>query len=270
MIIWLASYPKSGNTWLRAFLGCWLANEQVHVNNMPDWGLGGGDTRRDLYEEAAGTKLISADAIPKLRVKMQRNVAMRPGITFMKTHNSMGTIGGYPTIDPHSTAGAIYVMRDPRDVAVSYADHYGLTINEAIDFMSNNQTQITNPGDDIAQYLASWSYHVESWIDCPGLSCHVLKFEDMKANSTRQFKKMLRFLQQPVTQARIKRAVRNSSFRELQRQEAEGGFQEASQKAKKFFREGKTGGWREKLTKAQINAIEKRHGAVMERFGYLP
>ena len=65
MIIWLASYPKSGNTWLRAFLGCWLANEQVHVNNMPDWGLGGGDTRRDLYEEAAGTKLISADAIPE-------------------------------------------------------------------------------------------------------------------------------------------------------------------------------------------------------------
>tara|TARA_Y100000310_G_scaffold343439_1_gene451070 strand:+ start:1056 stop:1865 length:810 start_codon:yes stop_codon:yes gene_type:complete len=268
VIIFLASYPKSGNTWLRAFLANWLADHKVGINEMPAWGMGGGDARIDLYREVLGSEFIADDQIPRLRQQLQRIIALKPGHTFMKTHNAIAEVDGIQTIDPHSTAGAIYIARDPRDVCISYARHYGISIDDAIMHMASEHTIISQPGKSVETYLGSWSYHVLSWVTAEGLTLKVLRYEDMKENPGRAFKKVIKFLGQSARTAQIKRAVRHTNLSELQDQEAKHGFQEASDNTDKFFGDGQSGGWRAKLTAEQASRIEKDHAAVMERFGY--
>lgn len=270
-IIWLASYPKSGNTWLRAFLANYLADAQapVDINAFAQYSLA--DNQIRPYRELSGLSAPTEADINRLRPRVHAGYAASgPGVVLVKTHNAIARLDGVPTITPEVTAGALYVIRHPCDVAISFADHYGITIDAAIRTL-NADNAATLPGDKVTfQFLSSWSQHVTGWTRAQGLRRHVLRYEDMAARPDETFAAVVRFLKLPVDPDRLARAIRFSSFDELSAQEARHGYIEGSRKAERFFRAGKSGGWRTVLSEGQMAAIETRHRAVMSEYGYLP
>lgn len=272
-IIWLASYPKSGNTWLRAFLANYFtdARAPVEINRLPEFCYG--ENHAPWFVAANGGKdirLLDDAALQALRPSAQEVLArQRPHDILVKTHNQIAHIYDTPTINPRATSGAVYVLRNPLDVVVSYAHHLGCSHDAMIADLAAPSHAVAGHDHMIFQYLGNWSDHVRSWVDAPGLRCHVMRYEDMQAKPGPSFSKLIKFMGLGKNVERMTRAQKFSSFKTLQAQEQQAGFVEKSTAADSFFRAGKAGGWRTALTDAQIAQIIADHGPMMERFGYL-
>jgi hypothetical protein len=271
-ILWLASYPKSGNTWLRAFLANYLADTSspVDINSLPDFAHG--DMRAEYYAQVAGRTAaeLAWPDINALRPQVHRFLAgSRPGLVFVKTHTLLTTIDGVPTITPDATAGAIYVVRNPFDVAVSFAHHYGLSIDEGVRALCLSELRIEPKAGHIPQLVSDWSSHLESWIRPPGLQRLIVRYEDMLASPQGTFGKVLEFLHLPKDRERLKRAIRHSSFRVLAEQERKRGFVERSRNAERFFRKGGAGSFRDDLSEQQVAALVDRHRSMLREQRYL-
>jgi hypothetical protein len=205
------------------------------------------------------------------RWKAQRDIGrMSTDDLFVKTHNAHVEAEGLPMIHMDLTAGAIYIVRNPLDVCISLADHYGSTIDEAIDVMADPRSG-TNTGDQLVfEIHKDWSTHVLSWTNSPGPWLHVARYEDMLRKPQVTFTRVARFLGLNPERDRVERAIRASSFESLRGQEDQKGFRERSYKAEKFFRVGKAGQWRTALSKPQIDRVVEAHKEQMARFGYWP
>lgn len=287
MIVWLASFPKSGNTWLRMFLHAYMRDAEVDFARLTGWT----DMAPEPWEvvtDRHNLADLSLSDLTKARAWVQACIAnkelrqaMRPEFAheqaddvFVKTHSAVATVDGYWTINPDVTKGAIYIVRDPRDVCVSYASHLGRTVDEAIDLMESPHP-LKNAGSPLYQYVGRWCDHVESWADSVG-KVEIVRYEDLKKHPKREFLRILRaFELAPKTSrfrqtySRLERALERTSFARLQEKERRHGFAERSDKSKDpFFRQGIAGGWRNTLTQSQVARIEAVHGRVMERFGY--
>lgn len=271
-ILWLASYPKSGNTWLRAFLANYLRNaaEPEDINALPRFALG--DMRIEPYLRLSGKTAadLSRDDINRLRPRVHRDLAAAgPGLVPVKTHSAIAAIGGIPTITPDVTFGAVYVIRNPLDVAVSFHHHYAVTLDQAVAAVCFKGLEIPPKAGHVVQVIADWSTHVRSWLRAPGLYLKTLRYEDMLADPTRAFAEVCAFLKMPEDQARLDRAIRHSTFEVLAAQELDRGFVEKSRGAEAFFRRGAAGGWREELSPAQVERILVCHRPLMTELGYL-
>ena len=174
-----------------------------------------------------------------------------------------------PLLSPEVTAGAIYIVRDPRAVALSYSRHLGWSIDQTIDFMANDGAATGQDDRHVFERLASWSSHVASWTQQPNPRQLVLRYEDMLADPQKSFGTVIRFLGREPPAGRLDRAIRFSRFEELQAQEQRAGFIERPGSAPAFFAEGRADAWREVVTAEQTARIAERHGAQMRRFGYL-
>lgn len=272
-ILWLASYPKSGNTWLRAFLANYLGNAKTPapINELPKFVYGDGVAAP--FEQVAGRSVegMSVHEIQRLRPKVHEMfVRSRPDTVFVKTHNAIAYLDDIPTITPEATAGAIYVIRNPLDTAISYAHHYGVDFDRAIEVMGSDEMEMPSHAHLVCQYLGSWSSHVRSWTTLPGLHLHVVRYEDMTLKPDKTFRRLVKFLGLPLEPARLKRAIRFSSFKSLASQEKESGFIEAVPIDDRiFFRKGKIGDGRRKLSDAQVQRLIDDHREVMAEHGYL-
>ena len=273
-ILWLASYPKSGNTWLRAFLHNLMRNATAPIepNRLNELTLGDGQAR--FFAPHAGGRAtidMAADEIAALRGKVQRDLAASsPDTVFVKTHNWLGLDHGHPCIDMTLTAGAVYVVRNPLDVVLSLADHFGVETNIAIAMMADPEARTRNLKSRVPDVLSSWSAHVRSWTANPNPALHVMRYEDMLASPQPTFTKLTRFLGLPAPAERIARAIRFSSFDTLRSLEASRGFVERSSHSRAFFRQGQAGQWRAVLSPAQVQRICADHRAQMQAFGYWP
>lgn len=271
-IVWLASYPKSGNTWLRAFLANYTSgdDEAFDINRLPSFSFA--DMRAEPYERISGqqaSSLTGAD-FNRLRPQVHRHFAKaRAGPVFVKTHSVLALMGNVPTITPDVTAGAVYVVRNPLDVAVSYAAHNGLSIDTAIDLVCLESFQVPPGNGQVPQFIGDWSAHVRSWRDVRGLPKVVLRYEDMVAHPATAFESVTAFLKLPRDRRKLKRAIRNSAFSTLAAQEATAGFRERPPPAERFFRSGRSGGWRDALTDEQAARILDHHRPMMTELGYL-
>lgn len=271
-IIWLASYPKSGNTWMRVFLHNLLRNpnEPAGINSLNQFCLG--EDRAEFYNSLDPRPLSSLTSaeVMALRPKVHELLTQaHPDSVFVKTHNLLGEAEGSPLVNMECTAGAIYVVRNPLDVAISYAHHFGVDLDEAIE-------QLNHPGagtpttDLIArQFYGTWSMHVASWTQVPFPARHVVRYEDMIEHTLETFRGVAEFLGLKPPPDRLQRAISHSSFEQLQTQEDEKGFVERSQYSR-FFRSGSVGQWRDDLSENQVKQVVSDHRDQMERFGYLP
>ena len=274
-IYWLASYPKSGNTWFRTFLRNLLEDGDAPVD-INDLSTGSIASSRGWLDEVLGfdTAELDPDEVDRLRPEVYRWSARHDEIGYHKIHDAYTvTRDGEPLVSREATLGALYILRNPLDVAPSYANHHHTSIDEAIKAMGESDHALckTRKGlpNQVRQKLLTWSEHVLSWVDAPGLNCHVIRYEDMLHDPITTFTEAARFLQQPDDPARIEKAIRFSDFKVLSQQEAEKGFKERPPKTERFFRQGKSGDWRDKLSPQQVEGIIAHHDSVMRRFGYL-
>lgn len=275
-IFWLASYPKSGNTWFRSVLRTYMngADNPVDINALQTGQIA---SSRVWVDDVAGfdTADLTQAEIEDLRPHVYRWSAAEASETgYHKIHDAYRmTSDGHPIVGKEATRGAIYIIRNPLDVASSYAAHNGTDIDTAIMRMGDSTHALARAKkalpSQLLQTMGSWSDHVISWVDAPGLALHQIRYEDMLARPEDTFSGALAFLGQDRDPDRVARAVELCRFDTLARQEQEHGFRERPAKAERFFRQGRAGGWREELTDAQAARIIADHGPVMMRFGYL-
>jgi hypothetical protein len=272
-IVWLASYPKSGNTWMRAFLHNYMENASAAADinsldrffaneNLPEWRQGLTDKPLDA---------LSPVEVCALRSRVhERIAAASQGTTLVRTQNFQGDFEGYPLHNIDFTAGAIYVVRNPLDVALSVADHFGLSVDEAIEFVNSEDASIEADGASMGSMLGSWSFHVASWAGSPSDLVRVVRYEDMLEKPITAFSSVLGLLGLERNTARIKRAIKHSSFETLRKQEERDGFRERSPHSQRFFRRGRMNQWRSELNTSQVEAVITANREQMRHFNYLP
>ena len=271
-IVWLASYPKSGNTWLRIFLANYLLDRKTPIPINEVHRIGMGDAVEKAYRLVAGSGADVADPRRSLALRpkvLKRIVANGAQVNFVKTHNCRSKAFGVELIPSHLTRSAVYILRNPLDMVVSYARHYGLTLESAAGAIGRDDNTVAAGTGAVTQFLGNWSEHVRGWARCRDFPVLVLRYEDMQADPQAAFAKVLRHVGVPVDAERLGRAVRFSSFDELRRQEESGGFIERSAHSERFFDSGRAGRWREDLPEEAAERIRREHGRVMREFGYV-
>jgi aryl sulfotransferase len=275
-IYWLASYPKSGNTWLRIFLNNYWCNSDLpaQINHL----IGGPmASARNVFDESTGVEAsdLTPEEIDCYRPRVYEHLSKNcQEPLFMKVHDAFTRNAKHqPIFSKAAMAGVIYIIRNPLDVLVSYAHHSNQSPATMIEALCERDYAILEEPQKLhiqfRQRLLSWSRHVESWVDEPNLNILVIRYEDMTLEPVATFTKVVDFVGLEVDVNRIAKAINFSRFDQLQAQETEFGFREKMQVAKSFFRKGKIGSWREVLTESQVSHVVAAHRAVMQRFGYL-
>ncbi len=275
-IYWLASYPKSGNTWTRAFIAN-LLHENPDPVDINELFTGSIASSREWVEHALDfdTDEMCLDEVDKLRPTAYRWLSSQleePG--YHKIHDAYTKLpNGEPLVPVEATKGALCIIRNPLDVAISFANHSNCSIDQSIENMNNPEYAFCKStkriSNQLRQWLLSWSDHVTSWADAPGLNVKVVRYEDMKQRPLETFTQMATFLELPDDEQSINDALDKCSIDKLQAQEKEKSFKEKAAKSESFFRKGIVGDWQTTLTEQQIENIISNHYQVMQRFGYL-
>lgn len=275
-IVWLASYPKSGNTWLRAFLANLIANRAIPLTPDELRDYGDAEALAGRYTELAGRSNLDLrpDELAALRMDVHALIAQRAnGTRLVKTHNFCGSLDGHPLVNWQVTAGAIYVIRNPLDVAVSMTHHFGLTQDQAIERLRDDRVASANDESFVSDFIGSWSTHVKSWADAAERvqgKVVVLRYEDLLEKPAKYFAKAAKLIGLGQDKARIERAVRHASFQALSSLEQKHGFVEAVDEKTRFFFKGRANQWREALSREQVQRIVADHREQMQRFKYVP
>jgi len=267
---WLASYPKSGNTWFRVFLSNLLYPDHAPVdpNRLPLNNLIA--SARSPFHEIIGAPaaLLTADECDSLRPDIDKIIGhdWAGPVLLRKTHDAYTYLpDGRPLMGSPPNFAAIYILRNPWDVAVSAANHWtGHSLEQAADRLCSNKTTFSNQKDrsdtQIRQQLLSWSGHVASWLTAPLDVCFI-RYEDMHIDPTATFQRAVRFLGVSRTEAEIASAIDASSFNQLRRIEQEKGFREAA-KHGRFFRSGQVGEGRRLLSDESQRKLDQQYETV--------
>ena len=279
-VVWIAAYPKSGSTWLRALLANFLSasGEPIAVNALRAALPGGTTGSREHFDEFTG--FASADCTDEevaslrpmvFRARAERQAAAGEPYFYVAHDAYAATPAGEPLFPDDVTSAAVYLVRHPLDVAVSWTYYAGLADFAAgVRALRNGRARLR--GADwprLGQRLLDWSGHVRSWRGAP-FPMLTVRYEDLLADTAGALGKLARFLRLPNAddQARLRRAVAFSDFAALRRSEREEGFDEAPQGPQAFFRSGRVGDGRRLLSAAQIGQVLDAHGRTMATLGY--
>jgi hypothetical protein len=268
-LVWIASFPKSGNTWMRILLSN-LAAATPHpesINSLSYAKLVVYDSvsfeNRSLVEPG----LLTLAELERLRPAIHTVAAAEcRGALFSKTHDRFHRDDGEPILGTGARA-ALYLLRDPRDVAVSLAHHIGQPFDRAIASMNDHRC-CYGEKHQVRHQIGRWDHHVNGWTGQTRLPVRVIRYEDLRADPVGVFAAAVAFLGLDAPRDALERAVAHADFSELQRQEKAVGFGECTRVQDRFFRSGRVGEWNEVLSPAQVREIEYVHGETMERWGY--
>ena len=243
MIIWIASYPKSGNTWIRSLLSAYLySNDGIFDFNLLK--------KIHQFPSALYLKFFLKDfkdikKVSNYWIAAQDRIGLfndKP--VFLKTHSALCKFENNSFTNKTNTKAVIYVVRDPRNLITSLSHHYSLNIEKSYSFITDKQKMIK--GDDdfgAASILGDWSSHYKSWRDIKFAPILIIKYEDLLNNTNNTFKSILNFLSRfmdiNLDEKKIISAVNSCSFETLVKKEKNEGFFEAVDKKKKFFYLGK-------------------------------
>ena len=277
-IVWIASYPKSGNTWVRVFLHHLIrqaAGRPIEDHDIDELSRTSRSEagRTDLFERFLGKPVAEANPLEVAAARPKVQQAMMEegsGLVFAKTHSFLGRVFGHPMINRSASAGGVYVVRNPLDVAISLASFMDVSIDRSIRSMASPLNASIGTEKSAPEIWGSWSENVASWTTDPPPVIHVVRYEDLLANPRERFVEIVEHMRLDATPEQIDEAVALSSFDRLRAEEETGGFAERPEVAGRFFRVGRAGQWREQLSAEQVEQIVADHGEQMRRFGYLP
>lgn len=275
-IVWLASYPKSGNTWFRVFLSNLFSDTPgaVHINKLTETAISSNRSILDKYLGIHSSELTS-DEIDKLRPEVFRRYSGdRDDYAYIKTHEAwILNSRNEPIFPPEITKGVIYIIRNPLDIAISYSHHNNESIDLTISRLNDGFSKLCDGKDGLymqtGQTLKSWSDHVSSWTKDSGLPLHLIRYEDMLEDPLNTFKSALDFLNLSYGESEILSAINYSSFNRLKEMEKREGFKERGINTEVFFRKGQSNEWKTGLSRSQIEEIVSHHKELMMQFGYL-
>jgi aryl sulfotransferase len=277
--VWLASFPKSGNTWMRAIVTAlgvhphFFAVNQLGSGHQP-YRVGG-----EFYRSGLDCRWLDSREIDVLRdTQIRRSSPMngdgddRGNPRLRKTHEIYrpGEYGreAFPT---EATRAALLIVRDPRDVVCSHSPFFGMSIDDSIDALAKQSTagQASPAGGMTAQPWGSWSQHLASWLDkSVPFPVHLIRYEDLKSDAVGTLLPIFNLIGLTCTESELHSAVEQAAFDRLRDSESQHGFAETSPRTNQFFRKGTSGGWREELTDSQVAMIENDHSHAMELLGY--
>ncbi len=271
-LVWLASYPKSGNTWLRAFLANYLLAGDGPASFEAVQRISTGNSSGPAYAELSGRdpqELTLQEYLETRRRHLLRIATGGGAVNFVKTHAPNARFGGVRLIPAELTRQAIHLVRHPLDLLVSYADHWGIGLAEAARRIGDAKNAVPATPKSAAQFLGSWSDHVDSWTSARDLRVLTVRYEDMLADPPRAFAAILRHIGAPVDRGVLARAIEAASFPQLVAMETAGGFPERGPAQARFFRQGRTGQWRDVVPEAVAERVIRAHRPVMKRLRYL-
>jgi len=281
MIIWIASYPKSGNTWVRSLLGSYLYSDNgifnfdllKKIQQFPSKSY-----FKFFLKEFTDIKKISDYWIAAQdRINLFNN-----DITFLKTHSALCTLENNSFTNRNNTKAAIYIVRDPRNLITSLAHHYSLNINQAFDFINDKNRMLLNDeygqGDfGIATFLGNWSEHYKSWKNLKFSPILIVKYEDLIKDTKNTFVLILNFLSTlmdiKIDEKKIINTVDSCSFEKLAEKEKTEGFFESvpskgNLKKLNFFYLGKKNDWKKLLDPKIEEKIRFEFNKEMKELGY--
>jgi aryl sulfotransferase len=276
-LVWLASYPKSGNTWMRAFLTAYLAGPGADLDvNELDASLHAAS--RPLFDRVVGYPAsdLTAEEIDDLRPDVYRAVDDEAaGPLFLKVHDAWRrNRSGAAVFPADASRVAIVIVRNPLSVAPSMAHHSGLTIDQAIDRMNDPHATLADQAGhldpQLPQPMGTWGQQVASWLDQDQIPTHLVHYEHLRTDPRDQFARVLAACGIDPDPAGVDDALERTRFERLQAAEREGGFRERPLGSAGFFRSGTVDGWRAELSTDQVARIAGDHRDVMRRLGYDP
>ena len=278
MIIWLASYPKSGNTWVRAFLSSILYTKQG-INDFSTLYKIQQFPRKEHFEN-----LVDNFQDPKKICENWKNAQDRINldneIKLLKTHHVLCKIDNFEFTDNSNSLGVIYIVRDPRTVLLSIKHHFGMKdfdegrnfiINENIWLGINKSEKYKNRANKVPTLISSWRVNYLSWKNKIQNSL-IVRYEDLLSNPQTEFFKITKFMEKLMNrkfeEEKINNAIKSTSFQALQKLEERGLFTEQGQGAK-FFNSGPNSDWKSQLDKNIVDEINLKFKNEMLELGYL-
>ena len=277
MIFWIASYPKSGNTWLRALISTYFFSkdgkfDQGLLKNIDQF------PTSQYFETFNHDKTIPGDTC-KYWISAQEKINLKKQVRFYKTHNVFGKVNNYDFTNSQNSIGCIYVVRDPRNVITSLKNHYQLDDNQALDWITSEKKFIYNvqnfeeDGYSDFQFISSWSTNYKSWKIQKKIPIKIIKYENLLNETFYVFKDIIKFINKitnnnsKINIEKLKNSINSTSFNKLKTNEERNGFSEAitSKKSDKkipFFYLGPKNDWRKMLDhdlKNKLNDIYKEN-----------
>ena len=281
MIMWLASYPKSGNTWLRSLISSYFfTNDGVFdfklLKNIPSY-------PSPPFFEKYPDKFDKPEATAKYWIHEQERINKnKKKLIFLKTHNAICKINGYSFTDNKNSLGAVHIIRDPRNVISSISNHYQIDLDEALKFMKAPNKAIFVKKDQ--RYLGfnalfSWSSNNKSWSECQKFPILTIKYEELEKKAFETFKKVFEFikkvskLKEDFNEKKARMAIENCNFEKLQKLEKEKGFYEAilkknSSEKIKFFNLGNKNNYRDLLNKNLLDEMNLFYKDELKKYDY--
>jgi hypothetical protein len=282
MILWIASYPKSGNTWLRALLSTYYYTKDGIFSDDKILGNIGQFPEKKYFTNFKYDPTLPGDT-SKLWIEAQNKINSDKKIKFFKTHSALVNLGVNQFTNKKNSLGCIYIVRDPRNLVSSLSNHFEMSYEDSLNFMMNEKKYTydffkKNDYSDF-QFISSWENNYKSWKDNKIIPIKIVKYEDLLNETYFVFKDILKFVselmndQNKFNKQKAQNSVMSTSFENLKKYEDNKGFAESlisktNKKKIPFFHLGPNNNWKNNFDQDFQNKLNTTFKENLKELGY--